>query len=347
MRAVLERPQYMGALSSRYSQHVCVCGIVDAEFLTRFLNELFDPTHSCCEDSADDSGSDTTSAACCCCCCYCGCNNEGTANDATDDIKILNRNDDKYNHHFYHRHRHPKLPIIVTLLSPVEPSEAVKHMLRLPAFRDKIFYFVGSGKNPSSLSRIRLEHSAAVYVMSDVATTSLREEEDSIFLTSLSVINYLKRHVNMITCNRASNMYRHKHKHKHSNNGSHSHRQQLHHVNAPAPAAADGSDDNSIDVHSSRAMLASRVDLTSEQQQQQQPYRQSDCESERPWPWHTQSSQQRQRPSQQQQHRQWPRTVARLPWTARCRQVLVQAGFDTVLSTQVSYIHTWVYEYTY
>lgn len=81
--------------------------------------------------------------------------------------------------------------ITVVVLSPVLPSKPVETLLRGSSFRSKVRYFVGSSKSPIDLYRIKAEDSLAIYIVSDVIANSLRDEEDAVFISAISVSRYL------------------------------------------------------------------------------------------------------------------------------------------------------------
>ena len=79
--------------------------------------------------------------------------------------------------------------IIVVVLSPMLPSKPVETLLS--SFRSKVRFFVGSSKSPIDLYRIRAENALAIYILSDVRASSLRNEEDAVFISAVSVSRYL------------------------------------------------------------------------------------------------------------------------------------------------------------
>ena len=81
--------------------------------------------------------------------------------------------------------------IKVIVLSPKNPSQTVKILLLLSQFVRKVEFFVGSSKSFIDLARIKAEDSLAIYIVGDGTTTSLNEEEDSVFLSSISISRYL------------------------------------------------------------------------------------------------------------------------------------------------------------
>eukprot|EP01041_Mallomonas_annulata_P005242 gene5242-10491_t len=81
--------------------------------------------------------------------------------------------------------------ITVAILSPIPPNERIFLFIHEPKYKKNVKYFVGSCKNPYDLKRVRMEEAAAVYVVGDLSTSSLRMEEDSIFLSMISISKYL------------------------------------------------------------------------------------------------------------------------------------------------------------
>ena len=82
--------------------------------------------------------------------------------------------------------------LFVVILSPHPASRRVKSLMNSLKFRDKILFLQGSAKNSADLRRICVESFTAVYITRDFVTPSLRIEEDSIFLSAISVSKYLK-----------------------------------------------------------------------------------------------------------------------------------------------------------
>ena len=81
--------------------------------------------------------------------------------------------------------------IIVVVLSPVLPSKPVEALLRQSSFRNRMQFFVGISQSTYDLYRIKAEDSLAIYLLSDAVTKSLRNEEDAVFLSAISVSRYL------------------------------------------------------------------------------------------------------------------------------------------------------------
>jgi Ion channel len=81
--------------------------------------------------------------------------------------------------------------IVVAILSPTPPSEPVRILLRLTQFRSRVQFFIGSAKSFTDLSRVKAEDALAIYTVSDVTVRSLRAEEDSVFLSAISISRYL------------------------------------------------------------------------------------------------------------------------------------------------------------
>lgn len=135
-QAILFRPQFQGKLHlSKFTPHICICGIVDYDLLRRFINELFHPSQS--------------------------------------DYTINNS-------------------IVLVILSPTMPSPQVLSLLLTAKFTKRVQFFIGNPKSFYDLNRIKAHEASAIYIISDVVTTSLRYEEDSIFLSALSVSRYIE-----------------------------------------------------------------------------------------------------------------------------------------------------------
>ena len=81
--------------------------------------------------------------------------------------------------------------IKVVVLSPNKPSQTVEILLLLSQFVRKVEFFVGSSKSHIDLARIHADESLAIYIVSDASTSSLKEEEDSVFLSAISISRFL------------------------------------------------------------------------------------------------------------------------------------------------------------
>ena len=82
--------------------------------------------------------------------------------------------------------------LIVVVLSPTNPTDRILVLLTQTQYSRRVQYFVGSAKSSFDLERIRIQDSIAVYIVADLKKSkSLREEEDSIFLSAMSVTKYL------------------------------------------------------------------------------------------------------------------------------------------------------------
>lgn len=80
----------------------------------------------------------------------------------------------------------------VVILSPVKPSPSMFLLLQSSPIRDSLYYFVGSSKSFADLSRIRAEFAISIYILPDMITSSLRIQEDSIYMSAIAVSRYLK-----------------------------------------------------------------------------------------------------------------------------------------------------------
>lgn len=137
VHTITSKPAYIGSFTKPHNaQHICLCGIVDYELLSRFLTELYDPTHA---------------------------------------PSSVGQN------------------LVVAILSPTKPTDAVSLLLRLSVYKSRVHYFIGSSKSFADLHRIQLESSTAVYVIADSVTRSLRGEEDSVFLSAIAITKYLRQ----------------------------------------------------------------------------------------------------------------------------------------------------------
>ena len=137
IQTIANHPKYLSSLSiNSSSRHVCLCGIVDYELLSRFLTELLHPTHM---------------------------------------PEAVERN------------------LIVVILSPTKPTDSVSVLLRLSQYKNRVHFFIGSCKSSADLRRIQLQKAMAVYMVADSVTSSLRAEEDSVFLSAISITKFLRQ----------------------------------------------------------------------------------------------------------------------------------------------------------
>ena len=86
--------------------------------------------------------------------------------------------------------------LCVVVLSPLNATEKVNKLISCVEFEEKVVYIKGSAKNPDDLKRIRLENFSAIYLIGDIVTKSLRVEEDSIFLSAISMTKFIGIHKN-------------------------------------------------------------------------------------------------------------------------------------------------------
>jgi voltage-gated potassium channel len=85
--------------------------------------------------------------------------------------------------------------LVVVVLAPVPPSEPVRALLRTSRFKDRVKYFVGSSKSQADLVRVCAHTALAIYLVSDIVNpTSLRAEEDSVFLSGVATSRFLDQH---------------------------------------------------------------------------------------------------------------------------------------------------------
>jgi hypothetical protein len=82
--------------------------------------------------------------------------------------------------------------LILVVMSPMAPSDNVLLLMNTPFYRRRIKYFIGSCKSFVDLRRVLAHKSKAVYVVADVATSSVKVEEDSIYLSAISISRYLQ-----------------------------------------------------------------------------------------------------------------------------------------------------------
>lgn len=83
------------------------------------------------------------------------------------------------------------LPLRVIFISPSQPCEDVSSLLRLPQFKHSVEFHIGSAKNPLDLNRFYIEKSKAILILRDTKDCSLRQEEDSTFLSCIAICKYL------------------------------------------------------------------------------------------------------------------------------------------------------------
>lgn len=93
--------------------------------------------------------------------------------------------------HSQPNHSNSKYDIVI--LSPTKPSVKVEGILNFSQFSKFIHYFIGSSKSSMDLERVKCSTAMAIYVIADVVTRSIRMEEDSIFLSSISIIKYIRQ----------------------------------------------------------------------------------------------------------------------------------------------------------
>lgn len=82
--------------------------------------------------------------------------------------------------------------LYVVILSPHIASRRIQSLISSSKFHDKILYLQGSAKNSDDLRRVSIESFTAIYIIRDIVTQSLRVEEDSIFLSAISVSKFLE-----------------------------------------------------------------------------------------------------------------------------------------------------------
>ena len=79
----------------------------------------------------------------------------------------------------------------MVILAPNQPSLQLKTLLEYSIFKNRVRYYIGSSKSQNDLGRVRMQDCIAVYVVPDIRTSSLRSEEDSLFLSSVVITKYL------------------------------------------------------------------------------------------------------------------------------------------------------------
>ena len=94
---------------------------------------------------------------------------------------------------FHPTHMSPEIQqnLVLVILSPSKPSMHVTQLLRIDRLKSRLRYFIGSPKSVFDLKRVSAESSFAIYMIGDTITTSLKFEEDSVFLNAISVQKYL------------------------------------------------------------------------------------------------------------------------------------------------------------
>lgn len=93
---------------------------------------------------------------------------------------------------------------MVIILSPELPGIELSAILNDISYSHRIKYYLGSAKDPTDLARIRAEWANAIYIIGDVRfEASLRNQEDSNYLTCIAVNKYLNKKY----AERSSSMY--------------------------------------------------------------------------------------------------------------------------------------------
>jgi len=83
---------------------------------------------------------------------------------------------------------------MIIILSPELPGVELSALLNDISYSHRIKYYLGSAKDPSDLARIRAEWANAIYIIGDVRfEASLRNQEDSNYLTCIAVNKYLNK----------------------------------------------------------------------------------------------------------------------------------------------------------
>ena len=88
--------------------------------------------------------------------------------------------------------------LMLVVMSPNMPSDNVLLLMNTPFYRRRIKYFIGSCKSFLDLRRVLAHKAKAVYVVADIATSSIKVEEDSIYLSAISISRYLQSKKNKI-----------------------------------------------------------------------------------------------------------------------------------------------------
>jgi len=83
----------------------------------------------------------------------------------------------------------PRHRVVLTVLSSEEPTDRVQMLL--VKYQGLINYMLGNAKNFADLQRAKAHRAHAIIILPDCAAFTLREEEDSIFLSSLAVTKFL------------------------------------------------------------------------------------------------------------------------------------------------------------
>lgn len=107
------------------------------------------------------------------------------------DYELLNRCLCEFFHPSHNPPEYSKYKFVVVILSPLKPTVQVDFLIK-SQFKNRVEYYIGSAKSPADLNRVKLDTALAVYIISDVTTRSLRQEEDSIFLSVILIHKFLK-----------------------------------------------------------------------------------------------------------------------------------------------------------
>ena len=107
------------------------------------------------------------------------------------DYELLNRCLCEFFHPSHNPPEYSEYKFIVVILSPLKPTVQVDFLIK-SQFKNRVEYYIGSAKSPADLNRVKLDSALAVYIISDVTTRSLRQEEDSIFLSVILIHKFLK-----------------------------------------------------------------------------------------------------------------------------------------------------------
>ncbi len=83
----------------------------------------------------------------------------------------------------------PQRMVQLVVMSSVEPTDRVKMLL--VRFKGKLQYILGNAKKFADLHRAGVQQALAVIVVPDIACSSLKVEEDSVFLSSIALMKFL------------------------------------------------------------------------------------------------------------------------------------------------------------
>jgi hypothetical protein len=92
----------------------------------------------------------------------------------------------------------PRHRVVLTVLSSEEPNDRVQ--ILLVKYQGLVNYMLGNAKNFTDLQRVKAHKAHAIIILPDCAAYTLKEEEDSIFLSTLAVTKFLDVCCRNCTC---------------------------------------------------------------------------------------------------------------------------------------------------